>query len=168
MKKTQSGGRWKHLCEVTPEFTLLFFFQMIETILDYMALPSCFKYRQTLSLEKKKILAQIILLTVCFGSTYSTGTWASQVALVVKNSPASARHKRCGFDPWVRKIPWRRACNPLQYFRLENPMDRGAWWATVHRVTKSWIQLKRLSVHAYTHTHTHTHTLIGSQRVGYS
>ena len=54
MKKTQSGGRWKHLCEVTPEFTLLFFFQMIETILDYMALRSCFKYRQTLSLEKKK------------------------------------------------------------------------------------------------------------------
>ena len=32
--------------------------------------------------------------------------------------------------------------NPLQYFRLENPMDRGAWWATVHRVTKRWIQLK--------------------------
>ena len=28
--------------------------------------------------------------------------------------------------------------NPLQYSSLENPMDRGAWWATVHRVTKSW------------------------------
>ena len=28
--------------------------------------------------------------------------------------------------------------NPLQYSCLENPMDRGAWWATVHRVTKSW------------------------------
>ena len=28
--------------------------------------------------------------------------------------------------------------NPLQYSRLENPMDGGAWWATVHRVTKSW------------------------------
>ena len=32
--------------------------------------------------------------------------------------------------------------NPLQYSCLENPMDRGAWWATVHRVTKRWIQLK--------------------------
>ena len=31
--------------------------------------------------------------------------------------------------------------NPLQYSCLENPMDRGAWWATVHRVTKSWTQL---------------------------
>ena len=28
--------------------------------------------------------------------------------------------------------------NPLQYYSLENSMDRGAWWATVHGVTKSW------------------------------
>ena len=31
--------------------------------------------------------------------------------------------------------------NPLQYSCLENPMDRGAWWATVHGVAKSWIGL---------------------------
>ena len=31
--------------------------------------------------------------------------------------------------------------NPLQYSCLENPMDGGAWWATVHRVAKSWTQL---------------------------
>ena len=31
--------------------------------------------------------------------------------------------------------------NPLQYSCLENPMDRGAWWVTVHRVAKSWVQL---------------------------
>ena len=34
---------------------------------------------------------------------------------------------------------------PLQYSCLGNPMDRGAWWATFHRVTKSWTQLKRFS-----------------------
>ena len=33
----------------------------------------------------------------------------------------------------------------LQYFCLENPMDRGAWWATAHGVAKSWTRLKRLS-----------------------
>jgi len=38
--------------------------------------------------------------------------WASQVALVVKNLPANARDRRCGFYPWVRKIPWRRAWQP--------------------------------------------------------
>ena len=32
--------------------------------------------------------------------------------------------------------------NPLQYFCLENPMDRGAWWATVQRVAKNWTLLK--------------------------
>ena len=37
--------------------------------------------------------------------------------------------------------------DPLQYSCLENPMDRGAWKATVHGVTKSWIQLKQLSTH---------------------
>ena len=40
------------------------------------------------------------------------------------------RHKRCAFNPWVRKIPWRREGNLLQYCCLENPMDRGASWAT--------------------------------------
>ena len=38
--------------------------------------------------------------------------------------------------------------NPLQYSCLENPMDRGAWWAIVHRVTKGQTQLKWLHVHA--------------------
>ena len=42
--------------------------------------------------------------------------------------------------------------NPLQYSYLENPMDRGAWRATVHRVAKSQTQLKRLSIHAHTST----------------
>ena len=42
---------------------------------------------------------------------------ASQVVLVVKNPPANAvRHKRCGFDPWVGKIPWRRAQQPTPVF----------------------------------------------------
>ena len=46
--------------------------------------------------------------------------------------------KRCGFDPWVRKMPWRRAHgNPLQYSCPGNPMDRGSWQAIVHRVAKS-------------------------------
>ena len=42
---------------------------------------------------------------------------ASQVALVVKNLPPNARRcKRCGFDPWVGKIPWRREWQPTPVF----------------------------------------------------
>ena len=42
-----------------------------------------------------------------------------------------------GFDPWVGKIPGEGKGNPLQYSYLENFMDRGAWQAIVHGVTKS-------------------------------
>ena len=42
------------------------------------------------------------------------------------------KHKSQGFDSWVGKFPWRRSWQPLQYSCLENPMDRGAWWATVY------------------------------------
>ena len=49
------------------------------------------------------------------------------------------------------KIHWRRVWQPLQYSCLENPMDRGAWQAIVHRVTKSWAWLKQLSVNTHAH-----------------
>ena len=42
-------------------------------------------------------------------------------------------------DPWVEKIPWKRVWHPLQYSCLENSMDLGAWWGTVHGVAKSQI-----------------------------
>ena len=51
------------------------------------------------------------------------------------------------FQPWVGKIPCRRKCNPLQHPCLGNSMDRGAWWATVHRVAES-------DTAECTHTHT--------------
>ena len=51
--------------------------------------------------------------------------------------------RRPGFNPWIGQIPWRRHGNPLQYSYLENSKDRGAWWATVHGVTKSWTGLSK-------------------------
>ena len=46
-----------------------------------------------------------------------------------------------GSIPGTGKSPGEGNCNPLQYPCLENPMDRGAWRATVHGVTKSQTQL---------------------------
>ena len=46
-----------------------------------------------------------------------------------------------GFDPWSGISPRGGNDNSLQYSCLENPMDRGAWWVTIHGVTKSWTQL---------------------------
>ena len=53
-----------------------------------------------------------------------------------------------GEIPALRRPPGGEHGNPLQYSCLENPTDRGAWLATVHRVAKSWTRLKRLSTHA--------------------
>ena len=53
---------------------------------------------------------------------------------------------RPGFDPWVRKIPGEGNGNPLHYSCLDNPMDGGAWWATVHRAAKSRTQLGNFTV----------------------
>ena len=43
------------------------------------------------------------------------------------------RQKRCRFDPWVRKVPWRRQWAPTPVFLPGTSHDRGAWWATAHR-----------------------------------
>ena len=55
---------------------------------------------------------------------------ASQVALGIKNLPASAGGTRdTGLTSGSGRSPRGGHGNPLQYFCLENPMDRGAWWA---------------------------------------
>jgi len=63
---------------------------------------------------------------------------------VVKNLPANAGD--AGLIPQSGRSPGEGNRNPLQYSFLENPMDRGAWWATVHGVTKS---RTRLSAHTH-------------------
>ena len=72
----------------------------------------------------------------------------SQVVLVTKNLPARAGDvRKTGSVPGLGRSLGGGHSNPLQDSCLENPMDRGAWQATVHRVTKSQTQLKQLSMH---------------------
>ena len=74
---------------------------------------------------------------IIFSDSYN---WASQVVLVVKNLPANAGDPRgLGSIPGSGRSPGEGHGSPLQYSCLENPMDRRAWWATVHGVTKSQI-----------------------------
>ena len=66
----------------------------------------------------------------------------------VKNPPAYVGDMRdVGWIPGSGRSPGRGHGYPLQYSCLGNPTDRGAWWATVHGVAKSWTRLKRLSTH---------------------
>jgi len=73
------------------------------------------------------------------------------VAVLVKNPSSNAWDIRdMGLIPGLGRSSGGGHGNPLQYSCLENAMDRGAWWATVHRVTQSQTWLKHLSTYACT------------------
>ena len=62
------------------------------------------------------------------------------MTLVVKSLPANAGDiGDAGSNLGAGRSPGEGSGNPLQYSCLENPVDRGTWWATVHKVAKSWI-----------------------------
>ena len=72
------------------------------------------------------------------------------MALVLKNLPANAGDIRdMGSIPGSGRFPGGGHGNPIQVSCLENPMDRGAWWVTVHGFAKSQAQLKRLSMDSF-------------------
>ena len=80
--------------------------------------------------------------------------WGSPDGAVVKNPPANAGDARdSGLIPGLGRFPGGGHSNPLQYSCLENLMDWGAWWTTVHRVPESWTWLN---------THTRTQGIIWS------
>ena len=78
-------------------------------------------------------------------------TRASLVPIVVKNQPVNAGDVRDTISiPGSGRSPGEGNDNPLQYSCLKNPMDRGAWWATIHGVSKSQAWLKDLArMHAH-------------------
>ena len=82
---------------------------------------------------------------------------------MVKNPPANAGDvKDAGFIPELGRSPGDGPDDPLQYSSLENSMDRGAWRATVHGITKSPTGLNRL---ACTHARTHARTDLSMDEV---
>ena len=67
--------------------------------------------------------------------------------LAVKNLPANVGEVReTGSIPGLGRSPGGRHDKPLQYSCLENPIDRGAWWASAHGVAKSQTQPKQFSM----------------------
>ena len=65
--------------------------------------------------------------------------------------------RRPCFDPWLRKVPWRRKWQPIWYSCLENLMDRAAWMAVVHGVTELNATVWLIHTHTHTHIHKYTH-----------
>ena len=66
---------------------------------------------------------------------------STRISLGVQMVKSLSAMQKTQVIPGLGRTPGERNGNPLQYSRLENPMDRGAWWATIHRVARSQIQL---------------------------
>ena len=71
-----------------------------------------------------------LCLTMSYPISWGLPRWLS-------GKESACQCRRHQFDPWVWKIPWRRKWLSTPYSCLGNPMDRGAWWATVLGVAKS-------------------------------
>ena len=100
---------------------------------------------------------------VVWSPFYLFGWGASQVGLVVKNLLPNAGNVRDTFPiPMLARSPGGGHGNPLQYSCLENPMDRGAWRATVPGAAESQKWLKLLSMHTHT---THLRSSACSEKV---
>ena len=106
----------------------------------------------------------ICLVDLCIPNTWNSGwLWEGAQLKIVssqgflggcsRNEAACQcrRHRRCGFNPWVRKIPWRRAWQPTPLFLSGKSRGQRNLSATVHRVAKSQTQLKQLSMFAHAH-----------------
>ena len=79
---------------------------------------------------------------------------------MAKNPPANAGDIRDeGSITGSGRTPGKGHGNLLQYSGLENPTDRGAWWAIEHRVAKRRTQLNRLGTHAWVYNHVRSYSL---------
>ena len=86
---------------------------------------------------------------VCFSWAYQFTSKLGLLALVVKDLPANTEDIRdASLIPGLGRFPGGRHGNPLQYSCLENSMNRGVWWALVHRLAKSQTRLKQLCMHS--------------------
>ena len=137
-------------------YTILLHFILVELQMRITTLVNTFQPRETLSRRS--------MCTVSGLQTHAWKLWDYKLCVCVcvfnsikrrfprwlsgKESICQCqRHRRCGFDPWVRKIPWRREWQPTLVFLLEDPMDRGAWRLTVHGDYKELDMTDWLSMH---------------------
>ena len=99
-----------------------------------------------LSIWKKTMINRLRNLIEKVDNMQEKTGHVTKMALLVKHLPVNAWDMRdAGSVPGLGRSPGRRHGNPLQYSCLENPMDRGAWQAIVHRVVKNQTWLKWLN-----------------------
>ena len=136
----------------------------VNCILNFL-IKNFFSLRDPMRKSKNKLLTRrkylenmYLIVTVSYANLTRLPSWGfPEGSTVVKNPSANAGDARNeGSVPGSGISPAVGNGNPLQYSWLENSMDRGAWWATVHGVAKSQTWLSNWE-HECVHAHTHTH-----------
>ena len=116
-----------------------------------------------LILKKSLTLCKIITNILTYWSL-----WASQLASGKESTCQFSIHKRHTFDPWVRKIPWRRKWQtapvflPGKFHGQRRLVGYSPWGHEESDMAKKLSKHARAHMHTYTHTHTHTHTLVST------
>ena len=131
-----------NLCKTTFSFWIFLFELMILLQSEMPTLPP---FKITNIGPSFKILFSVFQLLETLFKSHSLST-APLSALKYGlpwwlSDKESCQCRRCGFDSWVGEMAWRRKWQPTPVFLPGNSLYRGAWWVTVHGVTKSWTQL---------------------------
>ena len=142
--ETSEVSKWKYLNLWAKELSPIF----LSSLNFYVVSGICFLLSpvHTLSFKNSRSCHYFLLLNLIASQTSilpSHIRFSEQVAW-----KATCNVGDLGSIPGSGRSPGGGHGNPLHYSRLENPTDRGAWWATVHRVIKSQIWLKWLSMYA--------------------
>ena len=138
------GSHQSVLCS----YELAFFFFLIPHIRDHTVFVFLCLWLTSLSIMFSKSIHVEANGKIFFFSGWIICSRASPHSSVSKESACSAGD--LGLIPGSGRFLGEGNGNPFQYSCLENPMNREAWQATVHGVTKSWTWLKWLSMHAHT------------------
>ena len=101
---------------------------------------------------KLLLTARCVLLCISLNpSSFQPSFWGTMPNGLPRwhhGKESTCQCRKCRFEPWVgKKILEKEMAYPLQYSCLKNSMDRGAWWAIVHGVTKSTTQLNDWTQH---------------------
>ena len=126
--------------------------QNSDSVTHYLFITSYFQvlfpYKLFQIIEYSSLCCRVGLCRLSILYTVLCICWGSQMTLIEKILSDKAGDIRdLSLIPESGRSPGGVHGNPLQYSCLENPMDGGAWRATVHKVTKRWTRLKQFSTH---------------------